>query len=160
MGGHYGSIQIRSENRQLVTAVAEEVAKAKQIHILVAPPVNGWIALFPEGNGQDDAVGHAVAQQIDEDVLQLIVHDDDILAYWYYRAHRLIDSYWSCPGYFGEENRQKEEAMSGNPESFKHLVSEGDLTKLADLLDRESDFTFGHEHLSELGKLLKISNAV
>ena len=160
MGGHYGSIQIRSENRQLVTAVAEQVAKAKQIHILVAPPVNGWIALFPEGNGQDDAVGHAVAEQLDEDVLQLIVHDDDILAYWYYHGRRLLDSYWSCPGYFGEENRQKEEAMSGNPESFKHLVSEGDLPKLADLLDRESDFTFGHEHLSELGKLLKISNAV
>lgn len=160
MGGHYGSIQIRSENHQLVTAVAERVAKAKQIHILVAPPVTGWIALFPEGNGQDDAVGHAVAEQLDEDVLQLIVHDDDIFAYWHYRGRKLIDSYWSCPGYFGEENRQKEEAMSGNPESFKHLVDEKDLPKLAELLDRDSDFTFEYERLGEFGKLLKISNAV
>jgi hypothetical protein len=82
MGGHYGSVQVRSEDRERVQAVAEQVAREKGIHILIAPPVNGWIALFPENHGQDDAVGGAVAEQLDADVLHLLVHDDDIFAYW------------------------------------------------------------------------------
>lgn len=159
MGGHYGSVQVRSENRDRVKAVAEQVAREKQIHILIAPPVNGWIALFPEGNGQDDSVGKAVAEQLDEDVLHLLVHDDDIFAYWFYRDRRLIDSYWSAPGYFGEENRAREEKMAGNPELFRPLMG-NKVSELAELLNRDAPHTFEHERLESFGKLLGMSNAV
>lgn len=136
MGGHYGSVQVRSEDRERVKAVAEQVARDKGIHILVAPPVNGWIALFPERHGQDDEVGRAVAEQLDGDVLHLLVHDDDIFAYWLYRDRRLIDSYWSAPGYFGESDRELQEAMAGNPEAFRPLISD-DVRRLPKLLDRD-----------------------
>jgi hypothetical protein len=72
MGGHYGSVQVRSEDRERVRAVAEQVARERGIHILVAPPVSGWIALFPENPGQEDAVGRALAEQLDADVLHLL----------------------------------------------------------------------------------------
>ena len=159
MGGHYGSVQVRSEDGNRVKAIAEQIAREKQIHILIAPPVNGWIALFPENNGQDHSVGHAVAEQLDEDVLSLLVHDDDIFAYWYYRARQLVDSDWSAPGYFGEENREREEKMTGKPELFRPLI--GDKTaKLAELLNRDAPHTFESERLDQFGKLLGISNAV
>src|SRR5690348_7972511 len=158
MGGHYGSVQVRSEDRERVKAVAEQVAREKGIHILISPPVNGWIALFPEVHGQDDAVGRAVAGQLDDDVLHLLVHDDDVLAYWYYRGRQLVDSYWSRPGYFGEENRQREEAMAGNPEVFRPLIGEK-VTHLADLLKRDSAATFEYERLKDIGKVLGITNA-
>ena len=159
MGGHYGSVQVRSENREEVKVVAEQIAREKQIHILIAPPVNGWIALFPEGNGQDETVGRAVAEQLDADVLHLLVHDDDIFAYWLYRDRRQIDSYWSAPGYFGEENREKEEAMAGDPEAFRPLIGD-DVARLRELLNRDTSMTFEYERLDRFGKLLKITNAV
>jgi hypothetical protein len=159
MGGHYGSVQVRSEDRDRVKAIAEQVAREKQIHILIAPPVNGWIALFPENNGQDDAVGRLVAEQLDGDALNLLVHDDDIFAYWYYRDRKLIDSYWSSPGYFGEENREREEKMAGNPELFRPLIGDK-VGKLAELLDRNAPYSFEYERLEEFGKLLGMSNAV
>lgn len=159
MGGHYGSVQVRSEDRDRVKAIAEQVAREKQIHILIAPPVNGWIALFAENNGQDESVGRLLAEQLDGDVLNLLVHDDDIFAYWYYRDRRLIDSYWSTPGYFGEENREREEKMAGNPELFRPLIGE-QIRELAELLNRDAPHTFEYERLGAFGKLLGISNAV
>lgn len=159
MGGHYGSVQVRSNDHDRVKTVAEQVAREKQIHVLVAPPSNGWIALFPENNGQDESVGRAVAEQLDAEVLNLLVHDDDIFAYWFYRGRRVIDSYWSTPGYFGEENREREENMAGNPELFRPLIGDK-VGELAELLKRDEPRTFEYERLEAFGKLLGISNAV
>src|SRR5262245_22998167 len=124
MGAFYGSVQVRSEDRSDVKTVAAEVARALHARILVGPVIDGWIGLYPDMNGQNGAVGPAIAEQIDADVLHLIVHDDDIFAYWLYRRGELVDSFWSLPGYFGEENRAKEDAMTGNPEAFRPILDD------------------------------------
>jgi hypothetical protein len=93
MGGFYGSVQVRSEDRDRVKAVAEEVARSLECRMLVAPAIDGWVGLFPEMSGQDERVGAAIAEQIDADVLHLMVHDDDVFAYWLYRESRLVDSF-------------------------------------------------------------------
>src|ERR1700704_1139097 len=102
MGAFYGSVQVRSEDRSGVKAVAEEVARALHASMLVAPVIDGWVGLYPDMNGQNEGVGAAMAGRMDADVLHLIVHDDDVFAYWFYRRGELVDSYWSLPGYFGE----------------------------------------------------------
>jgi hypothetical protein len=159
MGGFYGSIQVRTTDRAAVKMAAERVAGEKKIRCLIGPELNGWVGIYPEGSGQDDSVAAEIARQIEADVLHLMVHDDDVLAYWLWRKHELVDSYWSKPGYFGEENRADEESRRGDAEQFRSIV--GDKTKdLPKVLNRETEYTFESERLKKLAKLFGISNAV
>src|SRR4029079_9665024 len=130
-------------------------------HCLVAPVLNGWIGIYPENNGQDQTIGQQISQQLPEDpVLHLLVHDDDIFAYWLYRAGMQIDSYWSTPGYFGEENRAQEEKMTGNPETFRPIIGDT-VTRLAALLARDAALpAFASERLAAFARVLNIPNAV
>ncbi len=52
MGGFYGSVQLRCEDRSKVLAAAEAVAREMGIKCLVGPALNGWVGVYPEGNGR------------------------------------------------------------------------------------------------------------
>ena len=160
MGSFYGSIQVRLDDHAAVKDAAEKVGRTQNVRMLVGPVIEGWIGLYPDMNGQSDPVGAAVALQLDADVLHLIVHDSDVFAYWYYQRGELVDSFWSAPGYSGEENRAQEEAMAGNVEAFRPIV--GDRVKrLAKLLRRGEEQELDAEsQLAEFAKVLKISNVL
>jgi len=64
MGAFYGCAQVRSDDRDRVTTVAEDVARRLQTHMLVGPVLNGWIGVYPEGSGQDQRVGEAIFQAL------------------------------------------------------------------------------------------------
>lgn len=160
MGAFYGSIQVRSDNHAAVKDAAEKVGRERNDRMLVGPVIDGWVGLYPDMNGQSSSIGTAVAAQLEADVLHLIVHDSDVFAYWYYQRGELIDSFWSAPGYFGEENRAQEEAMAGNVEAFRLIL--GDRVKrLAKLLRRGEEQELDAEsQLAEFAKALKISNVL
>lgn len=159
LGGSYGSVQYRG-GRDVVKAAAERVARSKGIKCLVGPEIKGWVGVYPENNGQDQTVGAEIAREAGGEAIHLLVHDDDIFAYWFWRDGELIDSYWSQPGYFGEEQRAEQEAMAGRAEVFAHLLGDG-VGRLRGLLERkEGKFTFEVERLEQFAKLLGISNAV
>jgi len=159
MGGFYGSVQLRTADRAAVKIAAGAVAKEKSIRCLVGPVINGWTGVYPEDPGLEGGIGAGMAQRLACDVLQLMVHDDDILAYRLWRDHQLVDSYWSKPGHFGEENRAEGESSRGNAENFRGIVADK-VEKLAALLDRKAEYTFESERLAKLTKLLGIFNAV
>ena len=160
MGAFYGSVQVRSDDRSAVKTVAERVSRALESRCLVGPAINGWIGVYPSMNGQDERVGAAMAAEIEADVLQLIVHDDDVFAYWLYRRGERVDSFWSVPGYFGELNGADQEAMAGNVEAFRPLVGK-QTSRLEALLARgEQQELCAAEQLVEFAKMLKISNAL
>lgn len=160
MGSFYGSIQVRSDDHAAVKDVAEKVGREQNGRMLVGPVIDGWVGLYPDMNGQSSFIGTAVAAQLEADVLHLIVHDSDVFAYWYYQRGELVDSFWSTPGYFGEENRAQEEAMAGNVEAFRPAF--GDRVKrLAKLLRRGEEQELDAEsQLAEFAKALKISNVL
>ena len=160
MGGHYGSVQFRCDDRDRVLAAAEAVARDRGIRCLVGPTHNGWTGVYPEGHGQDDAVGRQLAARVGGHALHLLVHDDDVLAYWLWLDGELVDRYWSAPGYFGEENRAAEEPLVADPERFAFVLDETGRAKLRKLLKRGDGPTFEHERLTEFGKALGIRNAV
>ncbi len=160
MGGFYGSVQVRCEDREKVREAAEQVAKARGIKCLLGPVLGGWVGVYPENNGQDQAVGLEIAQRLGCDVLHVLVHDDDVLAYWFWRGGKEVDSYWSLPGYFGEEGREEQEAMIGHPEIFGDLLRGGP-EPMRELLRRDrDDFVFAMERLQQFATLLGIANAV
>ena len=109
----------------MVKQAVAEVARAKRIKCFLGPGLGGWVGVYPEHNGQDDTVGAEIAHRLNADVLHLLVHDDDVLAYWFWRGGELVDSYWSLPGYFGEKHRAEQERMIGRPEAFGHLLPNG-----------------------------------
>ncbi|MHB1768378.1 MAG: WD40 repeat domain-containing protein [Phycisphaerae bacterium] len=116
--------------------------------------------MYPENNGQDEKVGEEVARLIGGYTLHLLVHDDDVLAYWLYLGGELIDAFWSAPGYFGEENRPHDEKMAGNAEAFRPIIQER-ANRLPPLLDRGSNQpAFQSERLAEFAEVLQIVNAV
>jgi hypothetical protein len=157
MGAFYGSVQVRSEDRDRVKAVAEEVARRLQIHMLIAPVLNGWIGVYPEGSGQDQQVGEALFQGLKTTVWHVLVHDDDILAYWLWDDGQLVDSYHSEPGYFGEKNRAEEEPMVGKPEVLSQLVG-GEAAHLRKLLARDGSHPLASMQLDELQSLTGVRN--
>ena len=159
MGGFYGSIHVRTEDRDAVLEVAERVARSRNVAMLAGPAKNGWVGLYPELSGQDETVGVAIAGEVDGDVLHLMVHDDDIFAYWFYRDRKLVDSYHSRPGYFGEEHRAGEEGRVGQPEAFRPILGDG-VRKLAPLLVRDPEAVFASVQLQKFAKALKIPNAL
>jgi len=159
MGAFYGSVQVRSEERDRVKAVAEEVARRLQVRMLIGPVLGGWIGIYPEGSGQDPNVSREIAQQINGDLLHFLVHDEDVFAYWLYRDGRLIDSFYSRPGYFGNEGRAEEEKMAGNAEAFRSLV-EDRVEQILPLLVRDPRSSFESQRLDKFAKVLGITNAL
>lgn len=159
MGGFYRSVQVRADDRAAIKAAAEELGREKSVRCLIGPAINGWTGIYPEKHGLDDGVGAFFALKIAGDVLDLMVHDDDIIAYQLWRDHQPVDSYWSKPGYFGDDNRAEEEASRGDPEKFRGIIGDK-VTTLGALLDRSAEYAFESERLAKLAKLLGISNAL
>lgn len=124
MGGFYGSVQIRSEDRDAVCAALEQLARNGG-RFLLGPPLQGWIGVYPEGAGQDLGVASELAGRLKGELIAMLVHDDDIFAYEYHRDGHRVDQYNSIPDYFGEEFSDEERhALRGRPETFAHLVTD------------------------------------
>jgi hypothetical protein len=161
MGAFYGSIQVRSNQHDAVVAAVESVARERGIKCLVSPVLNEWVGVYPENHGQDDQFGAAVAEQFGGLVVQMLVHDSDVMAYWLWRDRQLIDSYWSRPGYFGEKDRPKQQEMAGRPQEFRLLIGDK-VDRLSEILRRDADDLppLEEDRLERFAKLLGISNAL
>jgi tetratricopeptide (TPR) repeat protein len=160
MGAFYGSIQLRSDDHAAVLASAQEVADASGIGLFVAPEIDGWIGIYPQRGGQDETIGRQFAEHHSGFVLQLIIHDDDVFAYWLYEHGSLCDSYWSTPGYFGERHRRSNLKMVGRVEAFRPLIGD-QIEQLAPILDRDAPQpVFMSEKLAAFARVLGIANAL
>jgi tetratricopeptide (TPR) repeat protein len=160
MGAFFGSVQIRSDDREKIKVAAERVAAAMKINLLIGPAQNGWTGVYPEQSGQDERVGAELAKLFDGYVMHILLHDDDVFAYWLHRDGKLIDSYWSTPGYFGAKNRAAELKMAGQPELFRPIIGDK-VEQLAKTLDRsEPRPVFMSEKLEAFAELLEIPHAM
>lgn len=158
MGAHFGTIHVRTEDRDEVKRAVEAVVSDRTKKFLIAPPIDGWVTVFPENNGQDDAVSESLAEKLpNKTVIGTLVHDDDIFAYFYFENGRLKDRYNSCPNYFDDNNT---EPRGGNAQAFAELLK-GDAKKISELqslLDAER-MTFEGERLEQFADLLGLPNA-
>lgn len=100
MGAFYGSVYIRSRDAAGLRRTLEELAVQSGARFLIAPPLGGWIAVYPFQHGQDVSVSAAIAARVPGPVLHLLVHDNAVFAYTLYDAGGPIDEYCSDPDYF------------------------------------------------------------
>jgi hypothetical protein len=152
MGGHYGTIHIRTDDREPVREVLEALAADGKHRFLIAPPLDGWVTVFPNQNGQDSKISKKLSKALgDKTLIHCLVHDDDIFAYWLYEGGDLVDAYDSCPGYF---SGKKTPPSGGNPEALRGLIL--DATKIEELskLLKAERFTFELERQDKFAALL------
>ena len=122
MGGHYGSIHVRTEDAKPVELAVTKIAREREVRFLIAPSINGWVTVFPEGNGQDSAIGGLLAELVGSELIQCQVHDDEIFGYWYYKNGSLKDRYNSHPTYFDPSST---EPRGGDAKTLEHLLTGG-----------------------------------
>lgn len=117
------------------------MAKCKGHKFYLAPVINGWVSLFPSEYWQE-SLSREISRETEADVLHMMVHDDDVFCYFYYRGGELIDEYNSCPDYFGEKvPAKKRKKLKGKPEVFRELVgTESKVNKIRDILKPKSIF--------------------
>lgn len=156
MGGHYGSIHVRTEDASEVRAVLEQLAREHETKFLLAPPIGGWVTAFPSDHGQDLSIGEALAEKMKAPFLQCSVHDDDVFTYQYYKDGILADQYNSCPDYFGGEPTSK----GGDVAAFRSVIPETNKqAALKKLLEAER-FEFEMERFDQFAAILGLPNAV
>src|ERR1700677_1241877 len=162
MGAFFGSILVRTTNLDAVQKGLARVAKETDSKFLAGPAVNGWISIFPENSGQDDRISLALANLLPEDMFHLIVHDDDIFSYYFYRSGRLLDRYNSRPEYFKEVSDEERKQCQGQPVLFQDLFHQpNSLEKLKSLLGaKKRQFTFESERMAKFVELLELPNAM
>jgi hypothetical protein len=171
MGSFYGSVHVRTEDREAVRKVLEQVARKLKARFLLGPVLNGWVAVYPDNNGQDIRIPAALAGKVPVDVLYVMVHDDDIFMYSFYQNGELVDQYNSCPDYFdgfGDEGDLEAEfgegavESGGRPEVFRHLLkNDSDLAELEALLspERAGSVLFASDLLERFAGLVGLANA-
>jgi hypothetical protein len=163
MGAFYGSIHVRTEGREAVLDAAKSLARKGDARFLVAPVLRGWVTLFPNNNGQDERMSKTLAGRLSDEILQVIVHDDDIFSYAFYRDGKLVDQYNSRPDYFGRVSKKKKEQSRGHPETLVHLLSKPEtLDELKLLLSPQhaDEITFASGSLQRFAELLDLPNAM
>lgn len=156
MGGHHGTIHVRTGDRDVVRSAVERLVSDRTRRYLIAPPIDGWVTVFPEHNGQDSAVSVALAAKLaDKTLIHCLVHDDDVFAYWLFEGGRIADTYNSCPDYFGDPSPPP---RGGNAEALKHLLLDpAKVSELQALLDADR-FDFELERQDQFAALLGLPN--
>jgi WD40 repeat protein len=162
MGAFYGSIIIRTEDLDGVRKALEGLAKGNSSRFLVGPPIRGWISVFPN-ESQDMGVSAKLAELIPNDLFQLLVHDDDLFAYSFYRKGQLVDEYNTCPDAFGDVPEEEMRLTIAHPERFQDLMSGPEvLGKLQSLLtvSESNKFVYENERMAKFARLLGLPNAL
>ena len=159
MGSFFGSIHVRTSDRESVRAAVSAVCKSKKCQALLAPTLRGWTTVYPSMHGQDDSVSRALARRLSADIVHVVVHDDSVFAYFIFRAGKLLDQYNSTPDYFEEVSARKKAKLAGNPNRYADLLKDPDaLDGLRGLLKEEPVPTFATESLLRFASYLDLPN--
>jgi WD40 repeat protein len=161
LGGFYGSVQIRGVDRSEVTGLLEKLSRKQKMRFLVGPLLGEWVGVYPEGGGQDVGIGIQIARKLKGELFQLLVHDDDFLAYQYYRDGKAVDQYNSRPDYFAPASARHRRKLQGQPELFAHLLRDTEaVSSLKTKLAEAEAEPFAYVALQAFAEALGILNAV
>ena len=135
MENFFGSIYTRGVDRQTVLRVLQEMSEKHSLRFLLAPEIDGWIAIYPSDHGQDDKVAAEIAGRLKTEVLHVILHADELFRYTYHFKGRLVDEFSGNPDYFEEVTERRRKALAGRPEALRGLLRKpGDLYRLRRML--------------------------
>ena len=162
MGAFYGSIHLRTKKRNRVRAALQGLAG--DTPLLVAPALDGWVGVYPEGNGQDAELAGKIARAVGGIALYVFLHDGDLFGYCYYREGQVVDEYCSAPDYFEPASESERQRLRGRPEALAELLPRrGAAAELENVLHPHADgrgFAVAGLALLKFARLLRLPNVM
>jgi hypothetical protein len=113
MGNFYVNHTMRAPRDRVVAFLERDGYTA-----FVSPTVDGFTSVFDQPSDTQDTaaiadLGAKLSAALHTPVVAFLNHDDDILCYWVFEAGEPIESYNSCPDYFGDFDDEGDESESG-----------------------------------------------
>ncbi|MDR0609540.1 MAG: hypothetical protein LBG58_05475 [Planctomycetaceae bacterium] len=110
MGAFYNSFHVRRKTQQEVidqiVALQKEGQEDQQVNCIVGIAQNGWVPVYAELYFDTVPLAGTISEQLQTNVLLIDVHDDDVFSYYYFRNGEMVDTFNSCPDYFGSSDMQ------------------------------------------------------
>lgn len=161
MGAFFGSVHVRTDDADSIRVELETLAAGGERRFLIAPPIRGWVSVFPSGSGQDWTVSEELSRIVTKPILHCIVHDDDVFTYRLYRSGVMADEYNSAPGYFDPNVSRDQRPAGGRVELLREFLPKPE--KLSDLhgvlSEPRASSPFEQFRLERFAKLLALPNA-
>jgi hypothetical protein len=125
----YGSVHVQTDDLDgVVRAVRQFVPRmpGDSKGSVVAPPRNGWIAVYDELTDRNPEMLRRLAREISDRmgavVLQLGVEEAEVVRFVLFERGRLMDEYLSVPEYYGEVPPGDVISLAANPTVVARLT--------------------------------------
>lgn len=108
MGTTYSNCQVRTDSQEAVVAALTGLLKEPAY---VAPAVNGWVGVYPEGKRTDlDKLAKQLSTKLSYPVLSWNVYDSDVFFYTLYESGEMRDEFNSDPSYFERQRAEGDDS--------------------------------------------------
>ncbi len=116
MGTTYSNCQVRTDSQEAVIAALTGLLKEPAY---IAPAVNGWVGVYPEGDsGVAEPLAKKLSAKLSCGVFYWSVYDSDIFFYTLYEDGKKRDEFDSNPDYFETVSNAKKAQLRGKPEAL------------------------------------------
>jgi hypothetical protein len=161
LGASYGSVQVSGQTQDTLRETLEGLSARLKMRFWLAPVLGRWTGVYPVLFGKDPIVARDLARRLGCEVFSLVVHDDDVFEYEYYRDGKRVDQYCSRPDDFGTPTEAARKRVRGQPRKFAHLAIDPERFAVFQSLIAEQDkrpAVFASELLVALATALGMAN--
>lgn len=167
-GPSFGSVHVQTDDIGAVTrAVAQFIPRRTERSegTVVAPPRNGWIAVYDEAADREPELlrrlGRELSDRMGAVTLSIGVERGQVVRYLLYERGRIVDEYLSVPQHYGELAPGDAVALGANPTVVARLTGADprEIRRIARTAGSPADLPPAPELLVELAAAMKIEGA-